>query len=68
MNDQQSLWQFIVDQHDKLLVQIMQHLGLTFLSLLIAIAIGLPLGIFIARHRKYAVAILIIAEELPEAL
>lgn len=49
---QQNLWQFISEQHEKLLTQIGQHLGLTFLSLLLAIAVGLPLGILISRKRK----------------
>lgn len=52
--NQQSLWQFIAEQHDKLLTQIVQHLGLTFLSLLLAIAVGVPVGIFIARKRLLA--------------
>ena len=55
---QQSLWQFISEQHEKLLTQITQHLGLTFLSLLLAILVGLPLGILIARKRKLASPVL----------
>lgn len=51
---QQSLWQFIVEQQDKLLIQIVQHLGLTFVSLLLAIIVGVPLGILIARKRIFA--------------
>lgn len=51
---QQSLWQFIVEQQDKLLIQIVQHLGLTFVSLLLAIIVGVPLGILIARKRLFA--------------
>lgn len=58
---QQSLWQFIVEQHEKLLTQITQHLGLTFLSLLLAIIVGLPLGILIARKRKLSSSVLGIA-------
>ena len=49
---QQSLWQFFIEQHEKLLTQVVQHLGLTFLSLILAIIVGLPLGILIARKRK----------------
>lgn len=49
---QQSLWQFFIEQHEKLLTQVVQHLGLTFLSLFLAIIVGLPLGILIARKRK----------------
>lgn len=55
---QQSLWQFISEQHEKLLTQITQHLGLTFLSLILAILVGLPLGILIARKRKLATPVL----------
>jgi len=55
---QQSLWEFIIEQHEKLLTQVVQHLGLTFLSLLLAIIVGLPLGILIARKRKLSSPVL----------
>jgi osmoprotectant transport system permease protein len=58
MTDQQSLWQFITAQQQKLLSQVLQHLGLTFVSLLLAIAVGIPLGILIARKRKLASPVL----------
>ncbi|MCS3869226.1 osmoprotectant transport system permease protein [Chryseobacterium ginsenosidimutans] len=58
---QQSLWQFVSEQHEKLLTQITQHLGLTFLSLLLAIIVGLPLGILIARKRKLSGSVLGVA-------
>ncbi|KGO85309.1 ABC transporter permease [Flavobacterium rivuli WB 3.3-2 = DSM 21788] len=62
MNEQQqTLWQFMAEQQDKLLTQTLQHVGLTFISLLIAIAIGLPLGIFIARKRSFSGSVLAIA-------
>ncbi|MBV8328338.1 ABC transporter permease/substrate-binding protein [Chryseobacterium sp.] len=54
----QSFWQFIIEQHEKLLTQIVQHLGLTFLALFLAIIIGLPLGILIARKRKLSGSVL----------
>lgn len=57
----QTLWGFIVQQSDKLLAQTLQHLGLTFVSLLLATAIGLPLGILIARRKKLTGSILGIA-------
>ncbi len=41
-------------ESDKLISQTLQHLGLTFLSLLLATAVGVPLGIFIARRRRYS--------------
>lgn len=62
MNDkQQSLWDFMVQQHDKLLDQTLAHIGLTFISLLIAIAIGVPLGILISKRNKLAGTVLGIA-------
>ncbi|WP_231460263.1 ABC transporter permease/substrate-binding protein [Pedobacter sp. Leaf132] len=61
MNEQQTLWQFMSMESDKLLSQSLQHIGLTFISLLFAIAIGLPLGILIARKRKLSGTVLGIA-------
>lgn len=59
--NEQSFWQFITEQHEKLLTQAVQHLGLTFLSLFLAIIIGVPLGILIARKRKLSPSVLGIA-------
>jgi len=39
---------FVFDQRQKLLEQTLTHIGLTFLSLCIAMVIGLPLGILIS--------------------
>lgn len=61
MEQQQSLWDFIIQQRSKLLDQTIAHIGLTFTSLLIAVAIGLPLGVFIARRKKAAGVVLNIA-------
>lgn len=62
MNEHQpTLVEFMIQESDKLLVQTLQHIGLTFISLLLAIAIGLPLGILIARTRKLSGTILGIA-------
>ncbi|WP_443946341.1 ABC transporter permease/substrate-binding protein [Pedobacter sp. AW1-32] len=54
----QSLWAFMESQSDKLINQTLQHIGLTFISLLFAVAIGLPLGILIARRKKLAGVVL----------
>lgn len=55
MNEhQQSLWEFMRQQSDKLLMQTLQHIGLTFISLIIAVVIGLPLGIWITRRRHFS--------------
>jgi osmoprotectant transport system permease protein len=62
MNDQQqSLFDFMRQQSDKLFAQTLQHIGLTFISLIIAVLIGLPLGILIARKRKLSGPVLGIA-------
>lgn len=54
----QSLFDFMRNQSGKILDQLLQHIGLTFISLLIAVIIGVPLGIFIARKRKFAAPVL----------
>ncbi|NEU07967.1 ABC transporter permease subunit [Flavihumibacter sp. R14] len=58
MNDQQSLWSFILEQQDKLAEQTLTHIGLTFVSLLIAVLAGIPLGILISRKVKWSGPIL----------
>ncbi len=59
MNEsRQSLFDFMRQQSGKILDQVLAHIGLTFTSLLIAVAIGLPLGIFIARKKKFAAPVL----------
>ncbi len=58
MNDSPSLWDFMRNQSGKILDQLLQHIGLTFISLLIAVIIGVPLGIFISRKRKLAAPVL----------
>ena len=52
MDDQQNLWQFMRQQAPKIGEQIVAHIGLTFTSLLLAILIGLPLGIMITRKKN----------------
>lgn len=62
MNEhQQTLWEFMQAESDKLAAQTLQHIGLTFISLLIATLIGLPLGILIARRQKLSGTVLGIA-------
>ncbi|MBS1690553.1 MAG: hypothetical protein JSS96_17605, partial [Bacteroidetes bacterium] len=46
---QQSFFDFVSQQSGKLLEQTVTHIGLTFISLLIAVLIGVPLGILISR-------------------
>jgi osmoprotectant transport system permease protein len=55
MPDQQpSLFQFVRQQYPKLLEQTLVHIGLTFISLFIAMAVGITLGILISRRRRLA--------------
>lgn len=62
MNEhQQTLWEFMQQQADKLGVQTMQHIGLTFISLFIAVLLGLPLGIYITRKKQLSGLVLGIA-------
>ncbi len=58
MNEQQTLWQFMMQQSGKLLEQTMAHIGLTFISLFLSVIIGVPLGIWIARKQKWSGAVL----------
>jgi len=61
MEQNNSFFQFISQEADKLLNQTLQHIGLTFISLFIAILVALPLGIFISRKIKLAGPILGVA-------
>ena len=58
---QQTLWSFMWQQHDKLLDQTLAHIGLTFISLLLSVMIGIPLGVWIARKKRYSSWVLGIA-------
>jgi osmoprotectant transport system permease protein len=58
MEQIKSFFQFVAQESDKLLNQTLVHIGLTFISLLIAICIALPLGILISRKAKLAPPIL----------
>ncbi len=58
---QQTLWEFMRQESDKLGQQTLQHIGLTFISLFIAVLIGLPLGIFISRKKQFSGSILGVA-------
>jgi len=61
MDEQQSLLTFISQQRGKLLEQTLAHIGLTFTSLLLAVIIGVPLGIWISKKQKWSGTVLAIA-------
>ena len=54
MEQSQSLWSFMYQQSDKLWDQTLAHIGLTCISLLIAVMVGLPLGIWISQRDRAA--------------
>jgi osmoprotectant transport system permease protein len=56
-----NFFAFVREHADKLLEQVITHIGLTFVSLLLALLIGLPLGILIARKRRLASGVLGVA-------
>jgi osmoprotectant transport system permease protein len=58
MNEQVNLWRFMLQQSDKLLEQTLAHIGLTFISLLLSIIIGIPLGIWISNRQKFSGCVL----------
>lgn len=58
MKELRGLSGFVQQQWQKLLEQTITHLGLALVSLLIAILVAIPAGIFIARHRKWVSPVL----------
>lgn len=62
MNEQQqTLWSFMLQQSGKLLEQTLAHIGLTFISLLLSIIIGVPIGIWISKKKQWSSTVLGIA-------
>ena len=57
-NENQTLVAFMQEQSGKLIEQTITHTGLTFASLLLAVVIGLPLGIVISGKKRLAGSIL----------
>lgn len=47
-----DFWHFIISNQAEILSQTLEHIGLTFTSLLLAVVIGIPLGILAARYDK----------------
>ncbi|MFS4473467.1 ABC transporter permease/substrate-binding protein [Chryseobacterium sp. T20] len=58
MNDNINLWEFVTRHWEKLLEQTGQHIGLTFMSISLAIFVGVPAGILISRKRKLSSPVL----------
>ncbi|MGV2829842.1 glycine betaine ABC transporter substrate-binding protein [Myxosarcina sp. GI1(2024)] len=49
-----SLWQFFLSQKSEIAEQTVEHIGLTVISLAIAIAIGVTIGIILTRYPRLA--------------
>lgn len=53
-----ALIEFFAQNSSKLLEQTLEHIGLTFISLLLAVLIAVPIGIYISRKPKFASGII----------
>lgn len=53
-----DFWNFIVTNQGELLDQTVEHIGLTFVSLLIAVIIGVPLGLLATRFKTISGSVL----------
>ena len=49
-----SAWQYIVEHPDRFGAALWRHISLSAAALLIAAAIAIPLGIWLARRSRYA--------------
>ncbi|WP_025761779.1 ABC transporter permease/substrate-binding protein [Dyadobacter tibetensis] len=58
MESPESLWDFIGQQYGKIWEQTLTHLGLTSMSLMLAILLGVPLGISIVKRTSLAKLVL----------
>lgn len=47
-----EFWNFLIANQSEILDQTVQHLGLTFISLLIAVLIGIPIGLLATRYEN----------------
>lgn len=54
MNAIRDFWDVVVSRQDLIIESTIEHLYLSFMAILIAILIAVPLGIFISRHQKTA--------------
>jgi osmoprotectant transport system permease protein len=46
-------WDWVVDNRDDVWLALGEHIWLTFLAVAIGLAISVPTGIFVARHRRF---------------
>ena len=50
-----------VTKWDELVEEFLRHLSMTSLAVLLALVIGVPLGIFITRHKKLSAVVIAVA-------
>lgn len=53
-----DLWNFILNNQAEIIEQTGEHIGLTLVALAIAVAVGVPLSIYLTRNRRIAGTIL----------
>jgi len=53
-----SFMNFVIDRKEEILTRFMEHIQLTVFSIMIAIAIAIPLGILIVRFRKLSTPVI----------
>jgi osmoprotectant transport system permease protein len=61
-------WTFFLEHRDEILEATLAHLGLVVVSMLIAVAIGVPLGMFVVHHptlRRLALGIASVFQTIP---
>lgn len=58
------LWEVMIQRQDQLLQALTQHILISFVALLCALIIAIPLGIYIARHLKISEGVLGVAAVL----
>lgn len=59
-----NLWEVMIQRQDQLVQALTQHILISFVALLCALIIAIPLGIYIARHLKISEGVLGIAAVL----
>lgn len=59
-----NIWEVMIQRQDQLLQALTQHILISFVALLCALIIAIPLGIYIARHLKISEGVLGIAAVL----
>jgi osmoprotectant transport system permease protein len=63
-----NVWQFISSHRAEILIATREHLALVFISMLIAVAIGVPLGLLLVTHprwRSIALAVANVFQTIP---